>query len=94
MYFTTNVSLKELIDSGMIKPGTQIFGDEGVEGIINIDGSLTVDINGTPKIFPFLSGAARRIEGRSLNGWLYWKTIENGQLVTLKSIRDKFNPKS
>jgi hypothetical protein len=87
----TNVTLSMLIDSGIILPGAELVcPNPKVRGLLNPDGSIQVIIDGKEKTFQFLSGAARYIEKRSLNGWLYWSTMIDGERQNLGDFRDQF----
>lgn len=87
----TNITLKMLIDSGIILPGTELFcANPAVKGILVQNGSIKVYINGKEKVFEYLSGAARHIEKRSINGWVYWQTMTQDGRVALSIFRDKY----
>ena len=87
----TNVTLKMLIESEILSPGLELVcANPNVHGILNSDGSIKIMMDGKEKIFPFLSGAARYIEKRSLNGWIYWQ-VRNGEGRTdLSAFRDAY----
>ncbi|MCH5716683.1 DUF4357 domain-containing protein [Niabella hibiscisoli] len=87
----TNVTIKMLLESKVLRSGTEIFcPNSTVKGFINHDGSVSVIIGNQEKNFESLSGAAKYIEGRSINGWIYWRTnTENGQ-VALSDFRDAY----
>jgi len=90
-YPKTNITLKMLIDSGLFIPGQRVFSQDGsVSGFLNTDGSITVHLKDQDKTFEYLSGAARYIEKRSLNGWLYWHVLVDGQKVALDTFRDQY----
>jgi Restriction Enzyme Adenine Methylase Associated len=87
----TNISLKMLIDSGILNEGQEIFcRNPNIKGIINNDGSITLDINDKKMAFGYLSGAARFIEKISLNGWLYWHVIHNNEKQPIGIFRDEY----
>lgn len=87
----TNVTLKMLLDSGILSAGLALVCDNpNVSGILNGDGSITIWLDGKEKKFDFLSGAARFIEKRSLNGWLYWEVIIEGERRNLGDFRDQY----
>lgn len=87
----TNVTLSMLIDRGIILPGAELVcPNPKVSGTLNLDGSITVTIEGKEKNFQYLSGAARYIEKRSLNGWLYWSTVIDGKKRNLGDFRDQY----
>ena len=87
----TNVSLKMLIEGGILNAGQEIVcRNSKIKGCINSDGSITLDINGSKRDFEYLSGAARFIEKISLNGWLYWHVITNGKKQPIGIFRDEY----
>ena len=87
----TNITLKMLIESQILLAGQEIFcSNPSVNGFLNSDGSITVFINGRNKVYDYLSGAARHIEGRSLNGWIYWYVLRDGEKVPLGNFRDQY----
>ena len=86
------VSLKTLIDVGLINSGVKVYSSLNgkISGTLNPNGSITLNIKGIIKDFPYPSGAARAIENRSLNGWIYWMIEENGIKYDLAYFRNKF----
>ena len=87
----TNVTLKMLIESKILLPGLELVcPNPKVRGNLNSDGSITVNIEGKEKKFDYLSGAARHIEKRSINGWIYWHVIINGEERNIGSFRDEY----
>lgn len=86
------VTLKMIIDSGIIKPDTKVYGsiDHKVTGNINGDGSITLFFDHQHKTFPFPSGAARAIVKTSTNGWLFWKILEGGQYKDLSFFKNEY----
>lgn len=87
----TSITLKMLIDANLISPGQEVVCSRpDVKGTIKEDGSLIVTFEGKERVFPFLSGAARYIEKRSLNGWIYWHITINSQIVKLDAFRDQY----
>lgn len=87
----TAITLKMLIDANLINPGQELFcPNPNAKGVINKDGSLKLIYEGKEVDFPFLSGAARYVEKRSLNGWIYWYTTTNGESQRLDTFRDQY----
>jgi hypothetical protein len=87
----TSISLKMLLEVGLIQPGQEVScGNQECSGSINSDGSLRIIFKGNEKNFPYLSGAARYVEKRSINGWLYWFVVENGQITTFDDLRQQY----
>ena len=70
-----DIELKKLIDEGFIKPDIKVYAtsNQNIEGVLNKDGAIILKIDGSEKIFPFPSGAARAIVNLSVNGWKFWK---------------------
>lgn len=87
----TNVTLKMLVDSDILSAGTSLTcrNPEAI-GKLNDDGSITVWYCSQKKKFDYLSGAARFIEKKSINGWLYWEVIVNGERQNLGDFRDLY----
>lgn len=80
-----------LIESKILSPYTELLcPNPAVKGILNDDGSIKVFIKGEEKVFEYLSGAARHIEKRSINGWIYWQTMTKKGRVPLSVFRDKY----
>ena len=81
-----------LIENGILSPGQPLVcGNPDATGILNADGSIKVFYRQEEeKLFDFLSGAARYIEGRSINGWIYWQVPANEGTVPLSDFRDQY----
>jgi len=79
-----------IIDSGILIAGTDVFAinNKKTRGKLNRDGSITVKINGEDIVCPYPSGAARTIEKKSLNGWIYWCILDSGSYNNLTYYRD------
>lgn len=87
----TNVTIKMLLESRVLRPGTELFcPNSTVKGFINHDGSISVIIANQEMSFESLSGAAKYIEGRSINGWIYWLTNTDNGPVALSGFRDVY----
>ncbi|HEU4551714.1 MAG TPA: hypothetical protein VFS25_02730 [Chitinophaga sp.] len=87
----TNVTLKMLLDSGILTAEQELVCENpNVRGMLNGDGTITVRLEDIERRFDFLSGAARFIEKRSINGWLYWGTLVNGIKHNLGDFRDQY----
>ena len=87
-----DITLEMIIGVGIISPGTSVYNsiDENITGILNKNGSITLNINGESKNFPYPSGAARAVVNLSVNGWIFWKIKEGGQLNNLKFYKEKY----
>lgn len=81
-----------IIDVGLIKPNTKVYASttNDINGIINKDDSLSLRINDKEINFPYPSGAARAITKTSVNGWIFWRILDNGEYKELKSYKDKY----
>ncbi|MGC3973225.1 MAG: hypothetical protein QM771_02405, partial [Nitrospira sp.] len=87
----TNVTLKMLIDSNILLPGSKLIcTNPNVYGILNPNGSIKLFRDGKIKEFEYLSGAARFVEKRSINGWLYWHVLIGNKSTSLSSFRDTY----
>lgn len=87
-----DVTLEMLIKAGIIKVGTIVYAasDNRITGTLNIDGSITLIIDGKTKVYPYPSGAARAVRNISVSGWIFWKVNEDGQLIELRKYKEKF----
>lgn len=87
-----DITLKMIIDSGLIKPNTKVFASSNPEisGIINRDGSISLFVDNQQKNYPFPSGAARSIVSISVNGWIFWKIMDSGQLKELSYFKKEY----
>lgn len=88
----TNITLKMIVNSGLIKPDTTIYSlsQPQVMGKINTDGSITLVINNQNKTFISPSGAAREVVKLSVNGWTFWKIFIDNEYKELSILREKF----
>ena len=88
----TSITIKMLIDSRILKPGQIIYPMKGggdIEGVLNEDGTIVLSIDSKSKSYGSPSGAAKAVEDRSINGWIYWGVKENGSLVELSAFRNR-----
>jgi hypothetical protein len=90
-----NISIETLIEQGLIKVGEAITSrNQNAPGtaIIYEDGNILFDGN----IYSAISAAAIACKRKynpdfiSSNGWEFWGVMRNGELVSLKSIRDAY----
>ena len=86
------ITLKMIIDSGIINPDTIVYAsvNHQITGVINSDGSITLNHDHQPKTYPFPSGAARSIVKTSTNGWLFWKILEDDQYRSLSYYKNEY----
>lgn len=90
-HLKTSVTLKMLLDAGILSPGVELYCRvQEVRAILNADGSITVHMNGKEKVWEYLSGAARYVAKISLNGWTYWSIKINGEPRLLDSFREQY----
>ena len=87
-----DITLKMIIDSGLIKPDTKVYAaiNPDVIGNINHDGSISLFIDKQQKTFPFPSGAARAIVKTSVNGWIFWRIMDSGKLKELSHYKKEY----
>lgn len=85
----TEITLKMIVDSGILKPETTIYSStkQPVSGKINNDGSITVSFN---KKYKSLSGAAKSITGSNINGWRFWQVRVNDEFKELTFFREEY----
>lgn len=89
----TNITLKMILDSGLIEPDTLIYSSSQpeVKGKINGDGSITLLLDREDKVFLSPSGAARAVVKLSVNGWIFWKLLINNEYKELSFLRELYN---
>ena len=88
----TEITLKMIIESGVMKPDTIIYSDSEpvICGKINDQGLIVLTIENEIKIFPYPSGAARAIINLSVNGWKFWKVKFGDEMKELSYYRELF----
>lgn len=80
-----------LVEAGFLKLGQELVcSNTKAKCSINTDGFVSLKYNGEDKIFEHLSGAARYIEKKSLNGWIYWQVEIDGRKIFLSELRDQY----
>lgn len=86
-------SLKMLIDAHILAPGTSLRAesDDSVSALLNADGSISLAIEGNLREYQSPSAAAKALTGKSVNGWVFWKVDESGQINTLAFFRSKYD---
>lgn len=87
-----DITLKMIIKAGIIKTGTEVYSSPNNEiiGTIDKEGAITLKIDNAVKTFPFPSGAARAITKTSINGWKYWRILDNGVYNELSHYKEKY----
>lgn len=85
----TEITLKMLLDEGIIENGTVLYSDTNPTKTakINSDGFIDLKIDGSQKLYPFPSGAARALVNLSVNGWKFWKIKINDELKEISELR-------
>ncbi len=88
----SSITLKMLLDTGILKAGTRLYAESDNSIVANLspDGNIVLNINNEVIVKQSLSGAARAITGKSLNGWLFWSIDESGVMQTLSFFRSKY----
>lgn len=88
----TEITLKMLLDESIIEKGTVLYSNTNPikTAKINSDGCIELNIDGSPKIFPFPSGAARAVVNLSVNGWIFWRIKVNNELKELSELRQLY----
>ncbi|WP_262914615.1 hypothetical protein [Pontibacter vulgaris] len=87
-----SITLSMLIEKGIIEAGSEVVAaiDDEIRGTLNKNGSITLVIDDERKRYPFPSGAARAVTNTSVNGWIFWRILENGVYRDLAYFRKKF----
>lgn len=85
----TEITLKMLLEEGIIEKGTILYSDTNpaTTAKINSDGFIDLSINGNQKLYPFPSGAARALVNLSVNGWKFWKIEINNEMKEISELR-------
>lgn len=85
-------TLKILIEIGVFKAGSKVVSsvNNSIQGVLNLDGSITVKVNEKLQTFSYPSGAARAFSKISINGWLFWLIEENGELHSLAFYKKRY----
>ena len=75
-----DITLKMIINVGIIKIGTKVYSSPNNEiiGALDKEGVITFEIDNEMKTFPFPSGAGRATTKTSINRWKYWRILDNG----------------
>lgn len=86
----TEITIKMLFESGIIKPNTILYSDTHpvFMATINQEGLIVIKKEGKIKAFPYPSGAARAIVNLSVNGWKFWRIKLNDKLTVLSDLRE------
>lgn len=91
----TEVTIKDLVDSRILKPGTELFLDN-IENKcysckVNNDSKLVVNYKNSTKEWDYPSGAAKSIINISINGWIKWFLLDdNNDKVFLYELRLRY----
>lgn len=89
---TPDITLKMIINAGIINIGTKVYAKPNNEivGTLDREGAITFEIDNEIKTFPFPSGAGRAITKSSINGWKFWRILENGIYNELSYYKEKY----
>ncbi|MFI1745943.1 hypothetical protein [Thalassobellus sediminis] len=89
---TPDITLKMIIEAGIIKIGTKVYSSPKNEivGTLDKEGAITFEIDNVMKTFPFPSGAGRAITKTSINGWKFWRILDNGIYNELSYYKEKY----
>jgi hypothetical protein len=92
----TEITIKMLIDSGILEVNTKIYSNSKpvVIGTIDIDGLIQLKIGNELKKFPYLSGAARAVVNLSVNGWKFWRIERDKKMIELSELRKVYVQKT
>ena len=89
------VELVDLIKAGLLSPSTELvrrYKQKVLQGTLLQDGQ--VEFQGTTYPSCSKAGEAARaaVAGRRMNtnGWSFWQVRDDGQLVTLKAVRERY----
>ena len=87
-----DITLKIIIDVGIIDIGTKVYAypDNKIIGTLDKEGAITLSLENETRTFPFPSGAARAITKTSINGWKFWRILENGEYHELSYYKEKY----
>ena len=87
-----DVTLKMIISVGLIESGTKVYSkhNPSIEGILDENGAISFRIGDEFKRFPYPSGAARYISKTSVNGWKYWRILEDGIYNELSVYKERY----
>jgi hypothetical protein len=87
-----DVTLEMIINAGILQPGTKLYAasDNKVTSTLNVDGSVTLELNGEEKIYPYPSGAARAVRNISVSGWVFWRVMEDGRFIELTEFKHRY----
>jgi hypothetical protein len=92
---TPDITLKMIIDAGIIKPGAEVYASTNLEivGHITNEGGILLS-NGCEEILhPYPSGAARSVTKSSVNGWKFWLIKIGSDFQELRVIRELYRKK-
>jgi hypothetical protein len=89
MKYLTEITLKMLLEEGIIKTGTILYSDTNPTKTAKItsEGYIDLNIDGKQKLYPYPSGAARALVNLSVNGWKFWKIKVNNELKEISELR-------
>jgi hypothetical protein len=91
---SSSFTLNALYASGLLTSDDGIYAEfrgNRYDATFQADGQIRICDGRT---FQSLSAAARAITGYSTNGWAFWRTLRDGEAVTLGALRDELQAPS
>ena len=85
----SKVSLMDLIDAGLIKPGQVLRYANREEARAHVTPNGTVQFNGVE--YKSLSSAAAAISNSSINGWIAWRFKSGNNWIRISELRDRIS---
>ncbi len=84
----TRIPFGSLVESGMIRPGTKLFGPaRRYQARVRADGSLKTG-SATTSVTGSIHQVGARLQGaQSCNGWTFWHVAEGDKLVPIDQLR-------
>lgn len=85
----SDISLLDLLDLGLLRPGQklQLVGREGLAVNATVTDRGTIVCEGTE--FKSLTMAAKAVKGFSVNGWKAWRIPQGNGAVNLDTLRQQ-----
>jgi hypothetical protein len=91
---TKRVTIKDLMDSGIVKSGQTIYGwhkGKKYEAIILFTGEIELAHTHDGSVYNSPSAAGKRILGHEIDGWTWWRTTgANGEECLLDELRKEY----
>ena len=85
-----SVSLKDLIDAGLLQPGQELRYQAPNRALAHITSEGFVHLDGIN--YHSLSSAAKHITGYPVNGWIVWQIkSETGDWIAIAHVRKRLS---